>query len=74
MDPKGLISIDSWDEFFDLSKSTSIARAYGNWQARLAIATAVYKEESALLFCREAPVFDVSEVVAPSPKFDVIVA
>jgi hypothetical protein len=37
---QNLIAIDNWDEFFDLPDCTSIVRASGNWQARLAIAAA----------------------------------
>ncbi|GKT40022.1 uncharacterized protein ColSpa_00203 [Colletotrichum spaethianum] len=37
---KRFVSIDSWAEFLDLPETTGIFRANGNWQARLAAASA----------------------------------
>ncbi|OTB05970.1 hypothetical protein M426DRAFT_10107 [Hypoxylon sp. CI-4A] len=35
-----LVSLDCWEEFFDLPAKTGLFRAHGNWQARLAAAAA----------------------------------
>jgi hypothetical protein len=36
--PRDLISIDTWEELFDLPEQASVVRANGNWVARLATA------------------------------------
>ncbi|KAI0509546.1 hypothetical protein F5B22DRAFT_658111 [Xylaria bambusicola] len=71
---ESLISIDSWDEFLDLPGSPSIVRAYGNWQARLAIATAsVQRKKHTLVLPQESCLQCIQTGIAAS-KFDVIIA
>jgi len=69
-----LVSLDCWDEFLDLPRTTGIFRASGNWQARLAAATASIQKgkkacilpPSACLQCLGGP----DEI----KQFDVIIA
>ncbi|KAJ9137738.1 Nitrate reductase (NAD(P)H) [Pleurostoma richardsiae] len=72
-DLDGLISIDSWVEFFDLPRSTAIVRAYGNWQARLAIATASVQLKKRTLVLPQNACLQCLQGHDPR-KFDVIVA
>ena len=46
---EGLISIDSWAEFFDPPELTGIVRASDNWQAWLVIAAASVQKEKCTL-------------------------
>ncbi|KAK5630380.1 hypothetical protein RRF57_006095 [Xylaria bambusicola] len=71
---EGLISIDSWDEFFDLPESTSIVRAYGNWQARLAIATASVQRRKRTLVLPQDCCLQCIQTGITASIFDVIVA
>ena len=51
----GLISLDSWDEFLDPPRSIAIFRASGNWQARLAAATAAIQAGQRIVVLPETP-------------------
>ncbi|KAL5906102.1 hypothetical protein ACKVV1_010508 [Pyricularia oryzae] len=44
--PEGILSVETWDQILDLPEGWVVARAYGNWVSRLAIASV------AALHCR----------------------
>ncbi|KAJ2986758.1 hypothetical protein NUW58_g4875 [Xylaria curta] len=73
-DLEGLISIDSWAEFFDLPTSTGIVRAHGNWQARLAIATASIQRKKRTLVLPQNPCLQCIRSRGDITNFDIIVA
>jgi hypothetical protein len=68
-----LVAIDSWAEFFDLPDTAGIFRARGNWQARLAAATASMQQgNKAILLPRQA-CLECLETIDAS-QFDLIIA
>ncbi|KAK3209884.1 hypothetical protein GRF29_44g966898 [Pseudopithomyces chartarum] len=68
-----LVAIDSWAEFFDLPDTAGIFRAKGNWQARLAAATASMQQgNKAILLPRQA-CLECLETIDAS-QFDLIIA
>lgn len=53
-----LISVDSWDEFFDLPSETVVVWACGNWQARLAMTAASVQRSKPTLVLPNRPCLD----------------
>ncbi|KAK0648697.1 hypothetical protein B0T16DRAFT_491439 [Cercophora newfieldiana] len=69
-----LISVDSWDEFLDLPSASVVVRACGNWQARLAMATASVQRSKRTLVLPKKPCLDCLQTYQRSGGYEVIIA
>lgn len=70
-----LVSLDCWNEFFDLPKVTGIFRAKGNWQARLtAAAASIQMQRKVCVLPSDTCMECLREILAGSEHFDVIIA
>jgi hypothetical protein len=70
----GLISLDSWDEFLDPPRSIAIFRASGNWQARLAAATAAIQAGKRIVVLPETPCLKCVDDCNDIANIDMIIA
>jgi hypothetical protein len=70
----GLISLDSWDEFLDPPRSIAIFRASGNWQARLAAATAAIQAGERIVVLPETPCLKCVDDCNDIANIDMIIA